>query len=103
MTSVIVNVALQSQKFPPSTPEVASIRIALMQAGAAVQTPQDVAATDPVSASFASVVPGDYTATAQSVASDGSAIGSAQSADFNVPQPDVDRAVPATVTVTLGA
>jgi hypothetical protein len=100
--TVIVNVALQAQKFPANTPEVASIRVAIMQGEGVIQT-QDIAPTEPVSASFASVVPGDYTATAQSIGSDGGAIGSPMSAAFNVPLPDVDRAVPASVSVTLGA
>jgi hypothetical protein len=102
MTSVIVSVALQSAKFPAGTAEVSAIRITVAKAGEPGQV-QDVAPSDPVTATFASVAPGAYTASAVSIGADGIEIGAPLTADFTVPEPDVDRAVPASVSVQLGA
>ena len=97
MSTVVVNVETQSQPFPAGT-VAAGIVISL---SGGVVPPQTVTVA-PYSASFADVAPGTYTAAAQAIASDGSALGApAVSAEFTIAAPDVNVDIPSTVTVTV--
>lgn len=98
MSTVIVTVATQSQSFPAGTVP-AGIVISL--SGGAI-APQTITAA-PYSASFSDVAPGTYTANAQAVAADGSALGAAAvSAEFTVAAP-VMVDVPSTVSIQVNA
>lgn len=95
MANVIVTVATQQQAFPAGT--VAAGIVITLSGGVA---PQTVTAA-PYSASFADVAPGSYTASAQAIAADGSALGAAAvSAEFTIAAP-VNVDVPQTVSVTV--
>lgn len=97
MANVIVTVATQQQAFPAGT---AAAGLVITLVGASV-APQHVTAA-PYTASFADVAPGTYTASAQAVAADGSALGAAAVSEaFTIPAPDVMVDVPATVTVSV--
>lgn len=107
MTTVLVAIALAAAAFPASTPEVASYRISIHE-GMILDTEvqaQDIpaGAAEAVTASFANVADGSYTALAQAMAADGTKIGSAMQQSFKAAAPDVTRMIPSSVTVTLSA
>lgn len=97
MANVIVSVATTQAPFPAGT---AAAGLVITLVGASV-APQHVTAA-PYTASFADVAPGTYTASAQSVAADGSALGAAAvSAQFTITAPDVAVDVPTLLNVSI--
>ena len=96
MATVIVSIATQPVAFPSGT---VPSGIVISLSGGAV-APQTVTAA-PYSGSFSDVAPGSYTASAQAIAADGSALGAAAvSAEFTIAAP-VNVDIPQTVSVQV--
>lgn len=104
---VIALIALAVAAMPVDTPEVHAYRVAITPAGegATAIANQDVPlpadGSPSVQAEFDDVPPGDWSVHATAVDAGGNAFGPVQSAPFTVPAPDVQRALPVSITVTL--